>query len=307
MSDPRLIFTDLDGTLISHDQTIPASALNAVREAQARGHQVFICTGRSLPELYPYLYDIGFNGVITGAGAHVQVGDDLLCDLRIGAGAIQEVTHILADRDGTWIWQGPDAIHPCDTFVDYFSAADSGFAREWSIYIQLISPFFRPGLPDSSSKCTAYLPAGSARFEEIEEALPAGLTMVRGSVDNGIDLNVEITRADATKGTALRLITDHLGFDIEQTIALGDSDNDIEALKVAGVGVAMGNATPGVKAVADMVTAPITQNGFAMALRELGLVRLTPPSAAIRSGRPVAASSPISRNAPCPTSRHESE
>lgn len=272
MPDPRLIFTDLDGTLIGHDQTIPPSALDAIREAQSRGHSVFICTGRSLPELYPYLYDIGFDGIITGAGSHVQVGDDLLCDLRIGADDIRTVTRILAQRGGTWIWQGPDAMYPCDTFVDYFSAVESGFAKEWNLYIKLIKPFLRPGLPDSSSKCTAYLPARSACFEDIEEALPAGLTMVHGSVDNGIDLNIEVTRSDATKGTALRRIAEHLGVGVEQTIALGDSDNDIAALKAAGVGVAMGNATPGVKKTADMVTAPITQNGFAMALKELGII-----------------------------------
>ena len=58
-----------------------------------------------------------------------------------------------------------------------------------------------------------------------------------------------------------------------ETVAFGDSENDEDMLRFAGIGVAMGNATDEVKAVCDLVTADIDENGIERALVELGLIR----------------------------------
>jgi len=75
--------------------------------------------------------------------------------------------------------------------------------------------------------------------------------------------NVEINAAAATKGEALRGLCDALGIALEETIAFGDGLNDISMLRAAGLGVAMGNAVPAVKAAADEVTADCDAHGVA--------------------------------------------
>ena len=74
------------------------------------------------------------------------------------------------------------------------------------------------------------------------------------------------------KGEGLRIICDDAGIDIRDTVAFGDSYNDIFMLKAAGTGIAMGNAEDAVKEASDMVTADCDHNGVAAALEELGII-----------------------------------
>ena len=84
-----------------------------------------------------------------------------------------------------------------------------------------------------------------------------------------IPVNVEITNAQATKGTALVWLCEHLGVPVADTVAFGDSGNDLSMIEAAGDGVAMGNAAPEVKAIADHVAPPCTESGVARYLEPL--------------------------------------
>ena len=68
----KIIFLDVDGTLVDYDCIIPESAVTAIRRARASGHRVYICTGRSKAEIYPNLWDIGLDGMIGGNGSYVE-------------------------------------------------------------------------------------------------------------------------------------------------------------------------------------------------------------------------------------------
>lgn len=68
----KIIFLDVDGTLVDYENHLPDSAAEAVRAARAKGHRVYICTGRSKAEVYPWLWDIGLDGMIGGNGCYVE-------------------------------------------------------------------------------------------------------------------------------------------------------------------------------------------------------------------------------------------
>ncbi|MDE6867429.1 MAG: HAD hydrolase family protein, partial [Muribaculaceae bacterium] len=74
------------------------------------------------------------------------------------------------------------------------------------------------------------------------------------------------------KSRGLQAMADHFGFDMSETMAFGDGSNDIGMLKAAGIGVAMGNAAPEVKAAADYVTTNDSDHGIVNALRHFGLL-----------------------------------
>ena len=63
MADSKIIFIDVDGTLVDYENKLPASADKAIKQARKNGHRVYICTGRSKAEVYPYLWDIGLDGM----------------------------------------------------------------------------------------------------------------------------------------------------------------------------------------------------------------------------------------------------
>ena len=68
----KIIFFDVDGTLLDYENKLPQSALKAIQQARANGHKVYICTGRSKAEVYDYIWDIGLDGMIGGNGSYVE-------------------------------------------------------------------------------------------------------------------------------------------------------------------------------------------------------------------------------------------
>jgi len=77
---------------------------------------------------------------------------------------------------------------------------------------------------------------------------------------------VEINHKDATKGKALLVLAEHLGVPVERVFAMGDSDNDLSMIAAAGMGIAMGNAKPAVKEIANAVTLTNNEDGVAHAI-----------------------------------------
>ena len=72
---------------------------------------------------------------------------------------------------------------------------------------------------------------------------------------------VEGIPLDVSKGHALACLADHLGLSLEETIGVGDNDNDLELVERAGLGVAMGNASPALKTAADYIAPPVDEEG----------------------------------------------
>ena len=99
---------------------------------------------------------------------------------------------------------------------------------------------------------------------EIAALLPSGLCIVQTA-----PFYLEIIPGSVNKGAGLRTVCETVGIDLSQAIAFGDSENDAPMLRVAGVGIAMGNADDSVKRVADMVTASNNDNGIAAALKKI--------------------------------------
>ena len=80
MPDTKLIFLDIDGTLVrAGENTPPDSALKAIRAAQAKGNKVFLCTGRN-PDMLKPLLKFGFDGYVGAAGGYVVVDDEVIYD-----------------------------------------------------------------------------------------------------------------------------------------------------------------------------------------------------------------------------------
>ena len=68
----KVIFIDVDGTLVDYENHLPESAVEAIRKARKNGHRVYICTGRSKAEVYQNIWDIGLDGMIGGNGSYVE-------------------------------------------------------------------------------------------------------------------------------------------------------------------------------------------------------------------------------------------
>ena len=100
--------------------------------------------------------------------------------------------------------------------------------------------------------------------KQIAEYLPDDLTVVRTA-----PFYLEIISKKISKGQGIRQVCEYIGIRPEEVIAFGDAENDISMIQVAGMGIAMGNAEPAVKEVADRITLTNNEDGIAVALEQI--------------------------------------
>ncbi|KAB2974180.1 HAD family hydrolase [Streptomyces sp. SS1-1] len=258
-----LIATDLDGTLLRGDDTLSDRSLAALAQAAVAGAQHLVVTGRPAPRVRPLLDVMGSRGLaVCGQGAQLyDAGRDRLLwsitlerDLAETAlGKIEaEVGQVYAavDQDGvdglTLIEPGYLMPHPTLPAVRVRHRDD--------LWCEPISKVLlrHPTLSDDELAATARAVVGSL----------ATVTMSGPGT-------VELQPCGITKATGLALAAEHLGLGPHETIAFGDMPNDIPMFDWAAHGVAMANAHPELKAVADEVTLSNEDDGIAVVLERL--------------------------------------
>jgi hypothetical protein len=269
----RLIALDLDGTLLdSHLQIRPAT-IDALRHVRSQGVKVMIVTGRHHVAAYPYWHQLGLElPVICCNGAylydyleHHPLASDPLTRLE-ARGLLQLVRKhnifaMVYDKDSMayetkdahlsrllkWSAKLPQEVRPRIDHVDSFERLVDEAETIWK---------FTSSCKDMS--------AMKAFVSDIEHNL--GLSC-EGSGNDRLD----ITHAGNSKANRLSQWIAEQGIAHEEVIAIGDEQNDMEMLRMVGMGVAMGNSQDEVQACADWVTGINDSDGIAQALRRFVL------------------------------------
>ena len=274
MSSEKIIFLDIDGTLIDYTQQLPPSAAEALSLAQARGHKLLISSGRSKPSIYPWLLNLGFDGMIAGEGAYAEFGGRIVFESAIPEAQISRVYTYLDDRKIGFYEESNSGLHGNRYFL-------SETARSFGISEEVAAENLQTAFPGLTFDHQDYhLDVNKVSFvmspriskseleKEFGEYFRIGIWNIFGK---GRDFG-DFTQKNLTKATAVAVLLDKLGLKKEDTFAFGDSFNDIEILQYCQTGVAMGNAVDKLKAVADYVTSDVTDNGIFNAFKHFGLI-----------------------------------
>lgn len=270
-ASPHAVFVDIDGTLCDSRQRIPGSALDALAQVRNRGHRLFACTGRSAPEVYPRFWDVGFEGLVGGAGGYASVGDRVLVDERMPREHVGLLTALWQELDAFYIWQGTDQMGPSEGYLDFFVPRAGKHPEDWIEYAQSITPFITDINSGAFTKVTAYVPPEKASMERVTAALPDSYRAIIGSVGAAGYVPFEVVPAHLSKAVGIRAICEHVGIPLSHTVALGDSNNDVEAVATAAVGISIGDDCEALVDVADIVAPSVSEDGLAWALRAAGL------------------------------------
>lgn len=251
MSLPIVAFFDLDGTLAVNNEPPAAVDVDAMRAFRARGNYLFLCTGRSTGYLYPAVLDIGFDGIVAGAGAYVSIGDRVIYRTGIPEEILAPIQLAFEQSDATLVMETEAhmvqlASHAATKLVPAYPHIYT--AKEW-----------REQYPNEiTSKLTVY------------NVIPPSIVPY---VEKHLDIiqhphYAEIVPKGCSKSNGIRKVLAELNLPREQSMGFGDSMNDYDMLQYVGIGVAMGNADEPVKAIADRITAPYDQGGIAQVLTE---------------------------------------
>lgn len=249
-----LIFLDIDGTLLARG--VPTRTVTAIRQAVAEGHLVFINTGRSKGNVpFAHLKEVPLTGIVAGLGAYIEMEGEVLFShampkdeiafamqvaQEIGTGLILEGEEMLLDYlpdqlDRHWVGNRP-AVEDADDMERRF-----------------------PTLRVSKISFTKPLPPEAAERLDTRVGVISHPTYA------------EVFSKGYSKATAMDFLKERLGIADDHVIAMGDSLNDIEMLRAAGIAVVMGDGHPDVLPLADFVSIAAHEGGVGQALEELVL------------------------------------
>ena len=255
MKLPYAAFFDLDGTLAMGNKPPLPCDVAAIRAFRADGNYVFLCTGRSCGYLYDAVLDIGFDGIVSGGGAHVTLGDDVLFRSFVTEEQLDPIMRRFETADQTLILETEShmiqLVADGDRVLrhDYpiIRSADEWYARYRDEVVSKLTIYPSPMAPDTKALVQSHLTL--VEHPTYYEAVPKG----------------------CSKATGIAHVIDALDIPRERVLGFGDSANDADMLRFAGIAVAMGNATDSVKALADFVTTPCADGGVAYAFEHLHL------------------------------------
>lgn len=275
---PKLIFIDIDGTLFDHAKdAIPESAKNAILSAKSKGHKIFLSTGRPYADIDQEILNFPLDGMIVSCGAVVYVDNKpIYCKTYPQDDLITLVQFMLDNNIGFSL----DGIHKnylteeafnCLSSLMFKNNEDSELSRAMMAKNNCF-PFEDMKEEDLKevvkiSIFTKNKESCEKLFQKIPESLVGFMYK-----NNHLHLyNGEISIKGITKATGLKQITSYLNIPIEETIAIGDSLNDLDILQEAGLSICMGNGTDECKEIADFTTKHISDDGLAYALKYFNL------------------------------------
>ncbi|ESV54570.1 HAD family hydrolase [Streptococcus agalactiae LMG 14747] len=277
----KAIFLDVDGTLVDYDNTIPESAVTAIRQARQNGHKVYVCTGRSRAEMQPEIWDIGIDGMIGGNGSYVEDQGQVIMHQLISKEDTKHIVDWLHSRGLEFYLESNNGLFASENFRD----AARPVLREYSLRKGRTQEEVKDqeaedalhGLVyggelyrDDLNKVSFILSDYQDHLDAIEEFpnLEAHTWGGRGETALFGDLGVK----DINKAHAIDVLLNHLGVDRQDTIAFGDAKIDIPMLDYCKIGVSMGNGGPEILSMADMITDDVADDGLYNAFAKLGLL-----------------------------------
>lgn len=254
----KFFFIDFDNTIFSHRTgSIPESARQALSALQKDGHKFILATGRDIRRDSKDFagYQLHPDCLISANGAVVEAEDTILLDTffdpelqkRLLDFIFAKNYSLTARIDDQWyVFHLKPAPFPGRKKEQAHILTEKDFEI---LYHRSFRAFFLPDSPEA--------------IRDVQQHFPELKLLRMGNELGGAD----IVPAGNNKAQGLSLILDHYGARVEDAVAIGDSMNDLNMIRLAGLGIAMGNAMPEVQKAADYVTKDVDEDGLSDAIR----------------------------------------
>ncbi len=259
-----VIFFDIDGTLIDDTtQVIPQSTVDSIHALVAAGHIPVVNTGRPYSHVDPRVRAMPFAGWICAGGQEVLLQGKWLKKQTVPMEWMPTLIENVRKNDLQVVYEAEGGFYLDGDYSNKHPEIllQSDLIRKIDCYVRDISQ----GLDHAVVKfCTFDIP-GSNRAAFIESVSHWFTSIDRRGM-------AEFLIKGNSKAAGLQLILEELGCPVEDTMAFGDSGNDLPMLKAVGIGVCMGNGVQEAKAAADYVTATVLEDGIFHALKHFNLI-----------------------------------
>lgn len=267
---PRLIATDLDGTLLNSHSHVSFSTRRAIRRAREAGIRLVPCSGRHFPGTRAIAWRAGMEDLlIVGNGAQVRTfAGGILFQRVLNPQACLAILRIAQGWGLACNLYAGDAIYSQapNRVLDYYQRLNRTLPAAYRCPCFLVN--------DLSSQIEKQ--AGALLKMELMPVSAEAAVQLRALGERHPDIafegnwltSVEVHASGVDKGTGLRLAAAYYGLSLAETLAFGDGENDVPLLRAAFAGAAMGNAVQAARAAADFVVPDNNHHGVARTIRK---------------------------------------
>lgn len=257
----KVLVLDIDGTLTNSQKVITGNTKTAIIEAMKRGHKVMLASGRPTPGMKKYAlelelanydgYLLSFNG---GKIIHCKTGE-IIFQKVLPSLVIKSLYNYAIEKGcGLVTYLGDDIILATekDEYIEIESKINEMECKKVTNFVDYVSDY------NLNKMLMTAPPEKAAVFvEELQEKFKDVLSIYRSE-----PFFIEIMPKNVDKAASLDIMLTSLGITKDDVICCGDGFNDKSMIEYAGVGVAMENAQPAVKEVADYITKSNDEDGI---------------------------------------------
>ena len=258
----KMLVLDIDGTVYKKDFTASDKVKSCLKDLIVKGIKVVLATGRMYSATVPIARELGINTpVICYQGGLIKEfynSDKTLYEKMLPPALAREIIKNLKDRNIHFNLYIDDIL-----IVENDSETIRRYTDERKVTYKVINSINDIDL-NNVNKILAIDPDPQKiekLTKELQKQYKDKLYIIRS-----MPIFCEFSNKDATKGNAIKFLADLWKIRDNEIMAIGDQDNDIEMLSAAGVKVAMGNATSGLKEVADFITESVDNDGVCVAI-----------------------------------------
>ncbi len=253
----KAIFFDIDGTLLYGDKGVPKKEIEDLRILKEKGIKIVVCTGRAINEVKPLGLDrYHFDGYIALNGQTIFDSEyNLVSEHLFDSGDLSKLLKHFNDKEFVIGLSGEDGL-----YVNYVDDKVKLENKILNISLPNVGEYHGEKIYSAIAYCD----------DDKKEMLKSELS--NSSITYWNSYGIDIFKKDGGKGEGIKEYLLLNGIDIKDTMAFGDSENDIEMLKTVNIGVAMGNGIEDLKRISDFVTLDLYLDGIDYALRHFGVI-----------------------------------
>jgi Cof subfamily protein (haloacid dehalogenase superfamily) len=254
----KLLAIDMDGTFLNEEKKLTEANLEAVRKVASAGVKVVICSGRMPAGLKPFLKYMPQNQPVIAVNGSIILdhNNKEISYEAIDNETVIKVIDLLRSEFKEVYYHFFDKNAACsevfEKMIKEYNRRNSFLSRDCRVELRII--------PDTKE----YIKQYNASISKIEicDDNSEILQKIRKRIREVCDVEVvsvgssgiEITKSGLNKGSSLETLAKHYGYSLEECIAIGNDENDIEMIKKAGLGIAVKNAREDVKKAANYIT-----------------------------------------------------
>lgn len=266
----KLVAIDIDGTLLNDHHEVTSEVKDSIRKAKAKGVKIVLCTGRPLVGVQQYLtelelreegdYVISFNGAMVQDTFTKKVVSHLTLEK-------EDLIYLseLSEEAGLHMHFFDDkTLYTANRNIGKYTVVEAYLTGSQLVFSEI-------------EKMPADFKMSKAMMIDEPEILEAGIKKLPSDLGDRYHLvrsapfYLEILNPEASKGNAVKQLSELLGIKQEEVMCIGDHENDTTMLEFAGTAVAMGNAIPRLKEMADFITETNNNSGVAVAIEKFVL------------------------------------